>query len=190
MKKRLVAIASVILVSCAPPAAFAAPVVVPVAAPALDPAVVAATREMLAAMKMRDVMTASLRQAEQQMPFQMQASLLGAIDGDTRMNAEEKAEARARVKASLPRLVDQMRTLFADPTLVDAMVGEMVPLYAGTYTLGEVRQLAAFYASPLGQKMLANMPKLMQQTMEISNRVMMPRIQKIMADVPAAAGQP
>ncbi|WP_296943337.1 DUF2059 domain-containing protein [uncultured Massilia sp.] len=186
MKKHLVAIASAILVSFAPPAAFAAPA----AAPALDPAVVAATREMLAAMKMRKVMAASLRQAEQQMPFQMQASLLGAIDGDTRMSAEEKAEARARVKESLPRLVEEMRTLFSDPTLADDMMAEMVPLYAGTYTLGEVRQLSTFYASPLGQKMLANMPKLMQQTMEISNRVMMPRIQKIMADAQGVAGQP
>jgi hypothetical protein len=61
------------------------------------------------------------------------------------------------------------------------MLAEMVPLYADTYTLDEIRQLSAFYASPLGQKMLANMPKLMSRSMEISNRVMMPRMQKMMA---------
>jgi hypothetical protein len=83
-----------------------------------------------------------------------------------------------------------MHALFSDPTLVDDMIAEMVPLYAETYTLDEIRQLTAFYASPLGQKMQANMPALMSRSMEISQRVMMPRIQKAMAQShQAAAGK-
>jgi hypothetical protein len=85
--------------------------------------------------------------------------------------------------------VTQSHAVFSDPTLVDDMLAEMVPLYAETYTLDEIRQLTAFYASPLGQKMQANMPALMNRSMEISQRVMMPRVQKAMAASRQAAGK-
>ena len=50
-----------------------------------------------------------------------------------------------------------------------------------------IRQLSAFYASPLGQKMQAKMPELMNRSIQISQRVMMPRIQKAMAQSQQAA---
>jgi len=136
---------------------------------------------MMASMKPRDVMLASMKQADQQIPTQITASLNAMIDNDATMNAEKKAEAHKKLAAALPTLKSQMHALLVDPSLVDDMLAEMVPLYAETYTLDEIRQLSAFYASPLGQKMLANMPTLMSRSMEISNRVMMPRIQKMMA---------
>jgi hypothetical protein len=173
VKKSLVAIASALVVTCSS-AAFAA-------TPSADPAVVAATKQMMASMKIRDVMLASLKQADQQMPAQMAASLNAMIDSDATMSAEKKAEAHKKLKEALPALTAQTHAIFSDPTLVDDMLAEMVPLYAETYTLDEIRQLSAFYASPLGQKMLANMPTLMSRSMEISQRVMMPRIQKMMA---------
>ena len=175
MKKSLVAIASTLAVICSPAAFAATPV------PPADPAVVAATKQMLASMKIRDVMQASLKQAEQQMPAQLAASLNAMIDSDATLSAEKKAEAHKKLQEALPTMTAQLHGVFSDPTLIDDMLAEMVPLYAETYTLDEIRQLSAFYASPLGQKMLANMPKLMSRSMDISNRVMMPRIQKMMA---------
>jgi hypothetical protein len=174
VKKSLAAIASA-LVICSPAAFAATPV------PSADPAVVAATKQMMASMKIRDVMLVSLKQADQQMPAQMAASMNALIDSDATLSAEKKAEARKKLQESLPTLTAQTHALFTDPSLADDMLAEMVPLYAETYTLDEIRQLSAFYASPLGQKMLANMPTLMSRSMEISNRVMMPRIQKMMA---------
>jgi len=175
VKKSLAAIASVIAVTCASAAFAATP------APSADPAVVAATRQMMESMKLRDVMLASLKQADQQMPAQIAASLNAIVDSDSTASADKKAEAHKKLQEALPKLTSQTHALFTDPTLVDDMLAEMVPLYAETYTLDEIRQLSAFYASPLGQKMLANMPTLMSRSMEISNRVMMPRIQKMMA---------
>ena len=175
MKKTLAAIASAFVVTCAPAAFAATP------APSADPAVVAATREMMASMKMRDVMLASMRQVDAQMPAQLRASMSASIDAAPDMSAEQKAGAHRKLDAALPALTAQMHATLTDPTLIDDILAEMVPLYAESYTLDEIRQLAAFYASPLGQKMLANMPTLMSRSMEISNRVMMPRIQKMMA---------
>ena len=175
MKKSLAAIASAIVVTCAPAAFAATPV------PSADPAVVAATKQMMASMKIRDVMLASMRQVDQQMPAQLRGSMSASIDNAPDLTAEQKAVAHKKLEAALPTLEAQMHAMFNDPSLIDDMLTEMVPLYAETYTLDEIHQLSAFYASPLGQKMLANMPTLMSRSMEISNRVMMPRIQKMMA---------
>jgi len=63
---------------------------------------------------------------------------------------------------------------------MEEMLDALVPLYANTYTLEEVRQMSAFYQSPVGQKMLATTPKLMGESMAISNQIMAPRINKLM----------
>jgi hypothetical protein len=174
VKNSLAAIASAIVI-CSPAAFAATPV------PSADPAVVAATKQMMVSTGVRDVMVASMKQADQQMPAQMAASLNAMIDSDTSLSAEKKAEAHKKLQEALPTLTARMHGVFSDPTLIDDMLAEMVPLYAETYTLDEIRQLTAFYTSPLGQKVLATMPTLMTRSVEISNRVMMPRIQKMMA---------
>jgi hypothetical protein len=175
VKKSLAAIASALVVTCSPAAFAATPV------SSADPAVVAATREMMASMKIRDVMLASMRQVDQQMPAQLKSSLTAAIDSAPNLSIEAKAGAHDKLDKALPALVAEMHATLSDPSMIDDVLAEMVPLYAEIYTLDEIHQLSAFYASPLGKKMLANMPKVMARSMEISNRVMMPRIQKLVA---------
>jgi hypothetical protein len=185
MKKPLAALASAIVLCCAPAFSQAA---APVAS--ADPAVVAATKDMLAALKVREMMTNMMASMEQQMPSQARAMMTAAINGNPNLSPQQKAEELKKVDQSAQAAAAQAHALFSDPTLVDDMIAEMVPLYAETYTLDEIRQLTAFYASPLGQKMQARMPELMNRSLQISQRVMMPRIQKAMAaSQQAAAGK-
>jgi hypothetical protein len=176
MKKTFAAIASAIVLTCAPAFSQAAAPM-----PSADPAVVAATKDMFAAMKVREMMTNMMAQMEQQMPIQGRAMRTAAINGNPNMTPQQKAEQLAKVDENVQAAVTEAHAVFSDPTLVDDMIAEMVPLYAETYTLDEIHQLTAFYASPLGQKMQATMPALMSRSMQISQRVMMPRIQKAMA---------
>ena len=180
MKTSLAAIASALVFSLSA-SVQAAPVA------SADPAVVAATKQMFVAMKVRESMTAMMANMEQQMPAQMRAGAAAAINGNASLSPQDKAEQLKKLDEAMQAATAQAHTLFTDPTLVDDMIAEMVPLYAETYTLDEIRQLSAFYASPLGQKMQANMPMLMQRSMQISQRVMMPRIQKAMAKTGQAA---
>jgi hypothetical protein len=175
MKKTLAVIASAIVLTSASAFGIAAPMA------SADPAVVAATREMFAAMQVHDMMKNMLAQMEQQMPLQAKAGAKAAIDGNANLTPQQKAEQLKKADDEIKVTGERMHVVFGDPTLVDDMIAEMVPLYAETYTLDEIRQLTAFYASPLGQKMQATMPALMARSMEISQRVMMPRIQKAMA---------
>jgi hypothetical protein len=182
MKTSLAAIASALVFSLSA-SVQAAPLA------SADPAVVAATKQMFVAMKVRESMSAMMASMEQQMPAQMRAGAAAAINADASLSPQQKTEQLKKLDDAMQGATAQAHALFTDPTLVDDMIAEMVPLYAETYTLDEIRQLSAFYASPLGQKMQANMPMLMQRSMQISQRVMMPRIQKAMAqNRPAAAG--
>jgi hypothetical protein len=182
MKKAFAAIASAIVLCSAPAFSQAA---APVAS--ADPAVVKATEQMFAAMKVREMMTNMMAQMERQMPAQARMAASAAISNNPNLTPQQKEEQLKKADEASRAAAAQAHAVFADPTLVDDMMAEMVPLYAETYTLDEIRQLTAFYASPLGQKMQAKMPELMNRSMQISQRVMMPRIQKAMAQAQQAA---
>lgn len=152
------------------------------AQPALDPATVAATKQMMSAMKIREVMQAGMQQMELGMPAQLRQTIFASINANPNLNAEQKQQAQAKVESAVPKLMAVIHKTISDPVLLDEMVAELVPVYARNYTTAEIKQLAAFYQSPLGQKMLATMPKVMGESMEVSNRLMAPRMQKLMVE--------
>ncbi len=65
----------------------------------------------------------------------------------------------------------------------DAHVAEVVPLYARYFSPDEMKQLAAFYRTPVGKKSLQVMPKLMGEGMQAGQRVIAPRINKLMQEL-------
>lgn len=175
MKKSLAAIATVIAFSCG--SAFSQSI------PTLDPAAVEAAKQLLQVIKARELMLSSIQQMEQRMPEQMRASVAGIVQNDTSMSAQQKREAMASIERVIPPMVAQLHGVLADPVLIDEIMVEMVPVYVQNYTVDEIKQLTALYQTPLGQKILASMPKIAAQSMDISTRVMMPRVQKIMAQM-------
>jgi uncharacterized protein len=58
----------------------------------------------------------------------------------------------------------------------DEMLDSMVPVYQKHFTKGDVNALIAFYSTPTGQKLLRDMPAIMQEAMEN----MMPLMKKQM----------
>jgi len=60
------------------------------------------------------------------------------------------------------------------------METELVGLYSRHFTADELKQIAAYYRTPVGAKSLQVMPQVMAESMAISQRVTMPRIQKAM----------
>ena len=72
----------------------------------------------------------------------------------------------------------------------------MVAIYAEVYTADELNELAEFYESPLGQKMLAKMPELMEASMSMTQQMMagfysrMEELQgELVADIEASRSQ-
>ena len=58
---------------------------------------------------------------------------------------------------------------------------DFIRVYVNTYTESEIRAISDFYKSPVGQKFIEKMPKLMQETMVITQRNMPRMMQKIQA---------
>jgi uncharacterized protein len=53
----------------------------------------------------------------------------------------------------------------------DAMQPELTKMYTDTFTEAELKQMAAFYSSPAGQKSLEKLPELMQRTAMTGARI-------------------
>lgn len=59
---------------------------------------------------------------------------------------------------------------FIDANGSKALLGRMVPIYQGRFTAEDVKGLLAFYRSPLGQKVLTQMPLAMAEGMKIGQQ--------------------
>jgi hypothetical protein len=153
------------------------------AAPGDDPQTVAAVKDMLDAMDIHKTMAATYAQMEQAMPAMIKSQMAAMVDADSSLNAQQKTEAKAKLDRTMSTMLKSMGGMFRDPVLIDEMVNEMVPLYARHFTTAEIKDLAAFYRTSTGRKMLANLPRISAESAAISQKVIMPRMGKIMQDV-------
>jgi hypothetical protein len=68
-------------------------------------------------------------------------------------------------------------------TFLKEIIDDMVPLYQHHFTHDEIVQLTAFYSTPVGQKVLNEMPALMKEYMQTEQ----PRLEKMMDELLADA---
>jgi hypothetical protein len=54
---------------------------------------------------------------------------------------------------------------------LNSMIDQMAAVYAGNFSLDELRRIEAFYAQPVGQKLLKKSPVLAQQSAQIGQDV-------------------
>ena len=79
------------------------------------------------------------------------------------MNAVDLApEAKQEFSAIQQDLMEWVNSFFG----WEAMKDLYVDIYVEVFSEDELKELIAFYQSPLGQKMIAKMPELMQKSME------------------------
>jgi hypothetical protein len=175
MKKFVLALSSA--------AAFAALPSFALAAPAADPQATAAVNAMFDAMEMRKNMVAMYAQMQVAMPAMLRHQAVGVIQADPKRTPEQKQEAIAKAEKLAPGVAQELGKILNDPTLIDEMIKEMVPLYADNYTVAEIRQLTAFYQSPVGRKSMALTPRLSAEGMAIGQRIVMPRLAKLRQDM-------
>ncbi|WP_327438534.1 DUF2059 domain-containing protein [Pseudomonas donghuensis] len=63
---------------------------------------------------------------------------------------------------------------------------DMVKLYTSTFTESELKDLVAFYQSPLGKKVLEKMPQVTQQSAQLTQQKLesaVPVVNKLLADM-------
>lgn len=181
MKKILIAL-SVSLAMTAPAvfAQSAAPAAAPAAATAPDPAALAAANEMLASMNYRAITKGMFAQMHQAMPAMMKQGATASINNNPKLDAAQKKAALEKMNKEMPQAAAALDSVFADSAMLDEMMKEMAVLYARHFTVAELRQIAAFYQTPVGAKMLSTSPQLMGEAMQMAQRIVMPRINAVM----------
>jgi hypothetical protein len=179
MKKILLALTAAAAFAGLPAFAVAAPAVTAAATPQAT----AAAKAVLDAMEVRKTMAATFAEMEKQVPSMMRLQLQGAIQANPSLSADQKKAALAAFEQALPGMTDAVHRIFADPALVDDIVAEMAPLYASHFSVAELNELATFYRTPLGRKVMLTTPKLSAQGMSIGQKIVTPRLNKLMQDI-------
>jgi hypothetical protein len=153
------------------------------AAGAVDPAAAAAVRELLKAMDYSTVVRASFQHMTAAMPAAIRAGAEGAIRNNPKLSDAERTKKLAELEQGLPKVVDAIGRMYADPALVQEMLDAMVPIYARHYTVDELHQMAVFYQTPVGVKSLRLMPQLMAEGMQVGQQIIAPRMNKLMQEL-------
>lgn len=142
----------------------------------IDPATAAAVKELLVSMNYRELMKNSFAQLEKNMPAIMLQAATANINGNAKLNDAEKKAALDKATKEIPGVAAVFGETLRDPKLMDELFAETAPLYARHFTAAEIGQMSTFYKTPVGKKMLSTMPQIMTESMQISQRIMMPRI--------------
>jgi hypothetical protein len=111
-----------------------------------DPAAVAASRELVVAMRLTD---------------QFKAVLPNVLQAIKPVVAQGRPEVERDIETLSPILLEGMTAS------VGKLADQMAAVYARTFTAAELQQLTAFYHSPIGQKLLEKTPAITQQTIAI-----------------------
>jgi hypothetical protein len=146
------------------------------AAPANEAEV--ALKELLVAMKYKEMMTESMKQMLKNMPQVMMQASSSTIEKNTKLNAEQKKIALGKAEKDIKKATIAVEGILTDPKLMDELEKEMVPLYAKYFKAEEIRQIAAFYKTPVGNKLLATFPQIMGESSMIAQKIVMPRVEQ------------
>jgi hypothetical protein len=72
--------------------------------------------------------------------------------------------------------VNEGAKMINDPKVIDDVLDRMVAVYARSFSIDEIKQLVAFYKSPLGQKALATVPTASREAMQGMMSTLAPKL--------------
>ncbi len=146
-----------------------------------------AVKQLLVAMKYRELLTSMIQQTAKSAPLMMRQMAEQSIGQNSKLSAEQKTQAFKSLEKELPGMTAAVTTLLADPTLFDEMEASVAPLYTKYFSAAEIRQITAFYQSGVGLKMTSVMPQIMQDSARMWQQLMAPRLGKMMQQMLEAA---
>ena len=85
----------------------------------------------------------------------------------------------AAVNQSVDEQLDEMERKYS----LDQMVEDIIPVYQKHLTRSDLDSMIAFYSSPIGQKLLDELPAMMQETMQVASSHMQPIVEAALDNV-------
>ncbi len=115
-------------------------------------------------------------------------SLLNLMDMDKMMSqsVDQMLQIQIKQNPSLAQYETQMRAFLNKYLSWASMKDDMLNIYTTEFTEDELKQLTAFYQTPLGKKTVQKMPALMQKGAEISQKRLQEHLPELQAAIQAA----
>jgi len=101
-------------------------------------------------------------------------------------SSEAMLQSQLKQMPQLVPVADVIRDFYHEQMDWKVMEPELTQLYLEVFTEQELRDITAFYKTPLGQKMLAKMPQLMARSSELANARVQAALPKLMERMQAA----
>jgi uncharacterized protein len=121
-----------------------------------------------------------------QMARGMRAGMMDRIQQDPKLTAEQKTEAQRKGLVYLNSHIQRLKQLTLQKIDLQKMVVDIyVPLYDKYFSQSDLQSLVNFYESPVGQKSLDVLPKLVEEGTKGINASIMPKMKEISAQMEA-----
>lgn len=117
-------------------------------------------------------------------------SLLNMMEMDKVMSQSIDQMLKAQVQANpaIARYEPQMRAFFAKYLSWASMKDDTINIYMGEFSEDELKQMTAFYQTPVGKKAVQKMPGLMARGMELGQKRVQEHVPELQAAIAAQAG--
>ena len=109
------------------------------------------------------------------------------IDKITNDAIDVMLKAQLQANPDIRPYEDLMRAFLAKYMAWDALRDKYVDIYIDTYSEDELRAITDFYRTPLGQKLLASLPQVMQRGADLGREAIASHLDELKAQVKARA---
>jgi hypothetical protein len=139
----------------------------------------AAVKELLDAMNFKSQLqqiSGAMTQGIPQMIDQTMAPTLEVFP------AEKRAEIRAKANEAAQKAMARALETYSQPDLLQGFEDIAGRAHAKVFTVAEIRAIAAFYKSDIGQKLLFRQPQIAQEMMPEIVALLQPRMKALMEE--------
>ncbi len=99
--------------------------------------------------------------------FRQDIRSLLTMMGSDQLGRQMAGQMIASMSEAMPAVPEAVWKRFADKIDFERLNELVIPIYAKYFTDEEIKALIAFYSTPLGQKVIATLPAVMQESMEV-----------------------
>lgn len=128
---------------------------------------------------MGNMMDAFLLQTQKDLPVMVEQ-----MTGDPAADTKSQEEYSKRITESSRRISERLRELLPQRINYTEVAEQLFyPLYDKFFSEDELKQIVAFYKSPAGQKTIEVVPQLLQESMQKSSEILLPKLTPLINEV-------
>ncbi|QYF94071.1 DUF2059 domain-containing protein [Massilia sp. PAMC28688] len=155
----------------------------PAAPETLDPMKVAAARDLLEAMRFKFALAADMKAAASGAEDMLHKIVARKVQDNAQLDAAARTKATAALQKMMPEAVEALEGVFTDPQTSEDISKETARIYARTFSVEELVQIATFYRTPTGQKLLGMSTRIHNESLAYGRQYILRRIDTLVEEM-------